>query len=99
MARAGHWDEALESFDRLAYINRLGVRAQAHTPTELKQILDPLGWLQRDWFGVRVFTDHREEPVPEPRELEQLLVAEQHAGAHDPYRQVAALLHLTYTRP
>lgn len=95
----GNWADALGRFDRLDYVNRLGVPAQAHTPAEVKQILVPLGWGRQAWFGVRVFTDHRDEAAPEALELERLLAAEQQAGARDPYRQVAALLHLTYTRP
>jgi len=95
----GNWADALERFDRLDYVNRLGVPAHAHTPDDAEQILVPLGWRQQAWFGVRVFSDHRDEPAPDPLELEQLLAAEWQAGARDPYRQVAALLHLTYTRP
>jgi len=94
----GKWADALEAFDHPGYVNRLGVSAHAHTPADVEQILIPLGWHPQSWFGVRVFSDHRDEPAPEALELEQLLAAEQQAGARDPYRQVAALLHLTYTR-
>jgi S-adenosylmethionine-dependent methyltransferase len=45
---------------------------------------------------VRVFTDHRDEPAPGPAELDGLLTAEREAGGRDPYRSVAALLHLVY---
>jgi len=94
----GNWADALGRFDHLDYVNRLGVPAHAHTPDDVEQFLAPLGWRPQAWFGVRVFTDHRDEPVPDALELEQLLAAEQQAGARDPYRQVAALLHLTYIR-
>jgi len=95
----GNWADALGRFDRLDYVNRLGVPAHAHTPADLEQILIPLGWRPESWFGVRVFSDYRDGPAPEALELEQLLAAEQQAGARDPYRRVAALLHLTYVRP
>jgi S-adenosylmethionine-dependent methyltransferase len=46
---------------------------------------------------MRVFSDHRDEATPPAEELQALLAAELEAGHRDPYRQVAALLHLTYT--
>jgi hypothetical protein len=46
---------------------------------------------------VRVFSDHSDEDTPPAEELQPLLAAELEAGQRDPYRQVAALLHLTYT--
>lgn len=95
----GSWSDALGRFDRPDYVNRLDVPAHAHTPADVEQILIPSGWRPEAWFGVRVFSDHRDEPAPEALELQQLLDAEHEAGARDPYRQVAALLHLTYTRP
>jgi hypothetical protein len=45
-----------------------------------------------------VFTDHRDEPAPPAGELADLLAAEREAGGRDPYRSVAALLHLIYVR-
>ena len=39
---------------------------------------------------------HLDEPAPEPAELDGLLAAEREAGRRDPYRSVAALLHLVY---
>ena len=79
-------------------INRLGLAAHAHTPRDVDRALQPLGWRRTAWFGVRVFTDHRDEPAPEPGELAGLLAAEREAGGRDPYRSVAALLHLVYVR-
>lgn len=90
---------ALAAFDRLDYVNRLGIAARAHTPAQLDGVLAPLGWRAERWFGVRVFSDHRDEPTTTPGpELDALLAAEREAGRRDPYRQVAALLHLVYTR-
>ena len=51
----------------------------------------------RAWYGVRVFTDaapDRAGAPQDPHELEALLDAEERAGRTDPYRGVAALLHL-----
>src|ERR1022692_4093841 len=54
------------------------------------------GLTRQQGLGVRVFTDHGDEPAPEPAELGGLLAAEREAGGRDPYRRVAALLHLVY---
>ena len=94
----GRWLEAASAFDSKDYVNRLGLPAHAHTPQDVDRALQPLGWRRLAWFGVRVFTDHRDEPAPEPGELTGLLAAEREAGGRDPYRSVAALLHLVYVR-
>jgi len=92
----GDWPAALAAFDSKDYVNRLGLQARAHTPSDVDAALAPLGWQRREWYGVRVFTDHLDEPAPEPAELAGLLAAEREAGRRDPYRSVAALLHLVY---
>ena len=58
----------------------------------------PFGWQRRRWYGVRIFTDHCDDPAPAAAELTDLLAAEVRAGTRDPYRQVAAILHLYYVR-
>ena len=93
----GQWAQASTAFSSRDYINRLGLAARTHTPAEVDELLDPLGWRPAAWFGVRVFTDHRDGPPP-PDEWAELLAAEATAGRCDPYRQVAALLHLIYRR-
>jgi S-adenosylmethionine-dependent methyltransferase len=92
----GDWAGARRAFDDLGYVNALGLEARAHRPEELDAVTRPLGWRPHDWFGVRVFCDHRDEPAPAGKELAELLAAEREAGRRDPYRSVAALLHLTY---
>jgi SAM-dependent methyltransferase len=94
----GHWQAALRSFDTMEYTNRLGLTAHAHAPADLDRMLAPLGWQRQAWFGVRVFTDHLDWPAPGPGDLPDLLAAEREAGRRDPYRSVAALLHLVYGR-
>jgi SAM-dependent methyltransferase len=94
----GDYRSALGAFDTRDYTNRLGLPARAHTPAEVDDTLGPLGWRRDRWYGVRVFTDHLDGPAPPPDELAELLAAEQEAGSRDPYRQVAALLHLSYRR-
>ena len=94
----GRWPEAARAFGSKDYVNRLGLAAHAHTPQDVDRALQPLGWRRGAWFGVRVFTDHRDGPAPEPGELAGLLAVEREAGGRDPYRSVAALLHLVYVR-
>lgn len=63
----------------------------------LRSIGLPLG----GWYGVRVFTDGADDAATlpqDPRERERLLAAEELAGRTDPYRSVAALLHLIAAR-
>jgi len=93
----GDWAAALAGFDSLDYVNRLGLPARANTPEEIDRVLGPLGWRRERWYGVRVFTDQLGD-TPPPAGLEQLLSAEEQAGRRDPYRRVAALLHLVYAR-
>lgn len=92
----GDWSAALAAFDRSGYTTRLGIPARMHTPDELDRLLAAAGWRPHRWYGVRVFSDHR--PDPDPDELDDLLAAEAEAGERDPYRSVAALLHLQYRR-
>ncbi|HEY2702647.1 MAG TPA: methyltransferase domain-containing protein [Candidatus Dormibacteraeota bacterium] len=95
----GSWAEALDAFDRRDYVNRLGLRARGHTLEELDALMAAHRWARCGWYGVRVFTDHLDSPVPDAAELELLVRAEDRAGRRDPYRSVAALLHVLYTGP
>jgi S-adenosylmethionine-dependent methyltransferase len=92
------WGEAAAAFESQEYVNRLGLNARMHTPSELNSVLAPFGWHLDQWFGVRVLTDHLEEDPPPALELARIVAVEQEAGRRDPYRQVAAFLHLIYRR-
>jgi S-adenosylmethionine-dependent methyltransferase len=92
----GDYLAAMNAFGARHYVNRLGLPAHAHTPEEIDHVVAPLGWRRELWYGVRVFTDHRDGPAP--ADLAELLAAEREAGSRDPYRQVAGLLHLAYSR-
>lgn len=94
----GDYPAALGAFDTLEYTNRLGLTAHAHTPGIIDRAVAPFGWQRRRWYGVRIFTDHCDDPAPAAAELADLLAAELQAGTRDPYRQVAAILHLYYVR-
>ncbi|MFI9718654.1 class I SAM-dependent methyltransferase [Streptomyces sp. NPDC052396] len=96
----GDWDTALAAFDSPAYTNRLGLPVRADRREVLTATLAGIGAPLHAWYGVRVFTDAAgdERPPPHPEELHRLLAAEERAGRTDPYRAVAALLHLCGVR-
>ncbi len=92
----GDWDQTLAAFDTSAYQNRIGVALRADRVDELTATLAELGLRVRTFYGVRVFTDTaaNDAVVPDERTFAALLACEERAGASDPYRRVAALVHL-----
>ncbi|MFI8099779.1 class I SAM-dependent methyltransferase [Streptomyces sp. NPDC086023] len=97
---SGDWAGALAAFDTDAYTNRLGLPVRADRLDALTSTLSGIGAPLHAWYGVRVFTDTvgNEVELPAAEELERLLAAEDRAGRVDPYRGVAALLHLCGVR-
>ncbi|MFK4119430.1 MULTISPECIES: bifunctional 2-polyprenyl-6-hydroxyphenol methylase/3-demethylubiquinol 3-O-methyltransferase UbiG [Streptomyces] len=95
---AGDWAGALAAFDSVSYRNRLGVDARADRRAALTDTLAGIGAPLHAWYGVRVFTDTAPDGTEPPADLETLLAAEERAGKTDPYRGVAALLHLCGVR-
>ncbi|MFE0463692.1 class I SAM-dependent methyltransferase [Kitasatospora sp. NPDC058965] len=96
----GDWDSVEQAFAGEGYLNRIGVQARADRLADLTAELTTRQLSVTQWYGVRVFTDAAgsAEPLPEPRVLETILRQEERAGRTDPYRAVAALLHLFATR-
>ncbi|MEV6960458.1 methyltransferase domain-containing protein [Streptomyces sp. NPDC051207] len=107
---SGDWAGALAAFDttdRLPH-PRLGpdggtpVRAasgvRADRLSKLTGTLAGIGAPLHTWYGVRVFTDTAADGAQPPADLETLLAVEERAGRTDPYRGVAALLHLCGVR-
>ncbi|MBB1260261.1 class I SAM-dependent methyltransferase [Streptomyces alkaliterrae] len=97
---AGDYEAALAAFDDPSYTNRVGVRARADRLDALTTALSGIGAPLRRWYGVRVFTDQAADDAeaPEGAAWERLIAAEERAGETDPYRSVAALLHLCGVR-
>ncbi|MET7882907.1 class I SAM-dependent methyltransferase [Streptomyces avermitilis] len=95
---AGDWASTLTSFDTTAYTNRLGLDVRADRLDALTSTLAGIGAPLHAWYGVRVFTDRAADGAEIPADVETLLAAEERAGRTDPYRQVAALLHLCGVR-
>jgi SAM-dependent methyltransferase len=98
---AGDWQGALDAFaGGGTYTNRLGLQARADLLGALTDTLNGIGAPLHAWYGIRVFTDTVGNTVqlPAADELDRLLAAEDCAGRTDPYRGVAALLHLCGVR-
>ncbi|MFF1278919.1 methyltransferase domain-containing protein [Streptomyces marokkonensis] len=84
---SGDWAGALAGFRTAAY----GLK-------RLTSTLAGIGAPLHTWYGVRVFTDTAADDAPLPHDLDALLAVEERAGRTDPYRGVAALLHLCGVR-
>ncbi|MET8945567.1 methyltransferase domain-containing protein [Streptomyces sp. NPDC004542] len=95
---SGDWAGALAAFDSTSYHNRLGLDVRADRLATLTATLAGIGAPLHVWYGVRVFTDTAADDAEIPAELDTLLAAEERAGRTDPYRGVAALLHLCGVR-
>jgi SAM-dependent methyltransferase len=97
----GDWAACAGAFGSDRYQNRIGVTARADRLADLTGRLADHGLRVTAWYGVRVFTDTAPD-IPDstpgdaepPPDLPILLDCEERAGRTDPYRQVAALLHI-----
>ncbi|WP_051450175.1 methyltransferase domain-containing protein [Actinospica robiniae] len=96
----GDWDGVGKAFDGDVYRNRIGVDARADRLAELAAELALRRLPVTRWYGVRVFTDTAasDAALPDEATLDAILHFEERAGRTDPYRQVAALLHLIAVR-
>ena len=96
----GDWDSVDRAFNGGAYRNRIGVDARADRLADLTAALAGRQLPVRQWYGVRVFTDTAasDAPLPAAATLDAILRHEERAGQTDPYRRVAALLHLIAVR-
>jgi SAM-dependent methyltransferase len=95
---AGDWTATLAAFDTTAYTNRLGLDVRADRLDALTSTLAGIGAPLHAWYGVRIFTDLAADDAPVPEDVDTLLAVEERAGRTDPYRRVAALLHLCGVR-
>ncbi|MDF0372739.1 methyltransferase domain-containing protein [Streptomyces sp. KA12] len=97
---AGDFGGALAAFETDTYTNRLGRSVRADRLDVLRATLAGIAAPLHTWYGVRVFTDNvsNEAELPGPEELARVFDAEDRAGRTDPYRGVAALLHLCGVR-
>jgi len=90
----GDWAACRSAFGTDRYQNRIGLSARADRRADLTARLAGHGLKVTAWYGVRVFTDTADDAAAPPADLAALLDCEERAGRTDPYRQVAALLHV-----
>jgi len=95
----GDWAACAAAFGSDRYENRIGVSARADRLDDLTGRLADCGLRVTAWYGVRVFTDTAPGDAEPPPDLAALLDCEERAGRTDPYRQVAALLHVIARKP
>ncbi|WP_229852850.1 class I SAM-dependent methyltransferase [Streptomyces albospinus] len=96
----GDWGSVERAFEGESYLNRIGVHARADRLEDLTAALAEREMCVRQWYGVRVFTDTvaSDAALPDAETLDAILRSEERAGRTDPYRRVAALLHLIAER-
>jgi S-adenosylmethionine-dependent methyltransferase len=94
----GDWNTCAESFRSDTYLNRMGIGARADRLGDLTTRLAAAGLAVGSWYGVRVFTDAAPDDARVPADVDNLLACEEQAGRTDPYRRVAALLHVIARR-
>jgi S-adenosylmethionine-dependent methyltransferase len=94
----GDWAACAEAFGTDRYANRIGLSARGDRLGELTGRLADCGLEVTAWYGVRVFTDTAANDAAPPPDLATLLDCEERAGCTDPYRRVAALLHVIARR-
>jgi S-adenosylmethionine-dependent methyltransferase len=94
----GDWAACGDAFGSVTYANRIGITARADRLAGLTARLEGHGLDVTAWYGVRVFTDTAPGDAEPPPDLEDLLACEERAGRTDPYRRVAALLHVIARR-
>ena len=95
----GDWAACVEAFGSERYRNRIGVDTRADRLADLTGRLAGHGLTVTAWYGVRVFTDAVPNSAEPPADLDSLLACEERAGRTDPYRRVAALLHVIARHP
>lgn len=91
---SGDWAACRSAFGSDWYENRIGLSARADRLADLTGRLAGHGLRVTAWYGVRVFTDTAAGDAEPPPDLAALLDCEERAGRTDPYRRVAALLHV-----
>jgi S-adenosylmethionine-dependent methyltransferase len=94
----GDWAACAAAFGSVTYANRVGVTARADRLADLTARLASYDLEVTAWYGVRVFTDTAPGDAEPPPDLQALLACEERAGRTDPYRRVAALLHVIARR-
>lgn len=99
------WADTLAALDEAqqpqpVYDNEVGLPARADRLEQLASYVAGRRMHVEAWYGVRVLTDGDDvdRPAPGEPELTALLAAEERMGRTDPYRRLAALVHVVGRR-
>jgi S-adenosylmethionine-dependent methyltransferase len=87
------YKDALATLDADRDLGRLGTVTRGDTISSLSRLFERVGIEAVQWYGVRVFTDHLGDRLPNAT-LPEIVQLEWEAGRRDPYRSVARLIHL-----
>ena len=93
----GRWRETLASLEMGRDMDGRYAPSLELARSEISAMLEERGACCKQWYGVGVFTDHL-SGILEVDDLEEVILAEWHAGRRDPYRQVARCFHLVAER-
>lgn len=92
-ALEGRYADALAALDSDRDLGRLGVVTRGDTIETLTAAFSKVGMTVEAWYGVRVFTDHLGDAMPNHNLLE-ILDLEWEAGMREPYRSATRLTHI-----
>ena len=92
----GDWRAAREALGETGYTNRVGVEARADRISDLTLEVERVGLSAKHWYGVLTFAEYAamESAVPGADQFAEIVACEQQAGRTDPYRRIAAMLHV-----
>lgn len=96
-ALEGRYRDALSSLGVDRDRGRLGVITRGDTVQGLSEAFAEAGLTVERWYGVRVFTDHLGDDLPD-EDLPEILELEWEAGKREPYKSVARLIHVVGRR-
>jgi S-adenosylmethionine-dependent methyltransferase len=96
-ALEGRYRDALSALKTDRDRGRLGVITRGDTVEGLSEAFADAGLKVERWYGVRVFTDHLGDMMPD-EDLPEILELEWEAGKREPYRSVARLIHVVGRR-
>jgi S-adenosylmethionine-dependent methyltransferase len=92
-ALEGRYRDALSSLKADRDRGRLGIVTRGDTVEDLYGAFREAGVEAVRWYGIRVFTDHLGDRLPDEN-LPEVLELEWEAGRREPYKSVARLIHL-----
>jgi S-adenosylmethionine-dependent methyltransferase len=91
------WADALEAFDATHETGVLGTDTRGDSLQELSELLRAASAPVEAWYGVWLFSDWLDLPLP-TTDVAALAEVELQAGRRDPYRQLSRVFHVVGRR-